>query len=223
MRFKPRAFSQNSWVQQGCAVLLTSLASEPNPTRHRGLGDNWILVPPLEKEFEAKLLNFAFCAKKLGSWMFLLPREGLGTQSRGSTGEGVLFGCGSRVPPRAQRSRAARWARVLWTFRLQPRAGWKTAPSLLLRSQVPSTNICPGLGVNRHLVIQHDLENPGSSNHMSVDQKSQRSNGKKRTLTQRWFFFFALKLKLLSPGSLPPPLLPSSHLLCPMSDLKGQI
>lgn len=203
-------------------MFLTSVASGQEPTCLGGTGDNSILVLPLEREFEAKPLNFAFCAKKLGSWMFLLTQKGLGTQSRGSTGRtGALW---LRIPSPSQGA-----------ARAEQRGGhmyggcsvcnlWLAGKRLLPFSRSPRSPVqtfaCPWSETDTW-IFQHNLENPGSSNHTPMDQESQSSNGRKRTLNLR--IVFALKLKLLSPGSLPPPRLPSFHLLCPKSDLKGQI
>lgn len=148
MRFKNGAFSQNSWVKHGCGVLLTSLASGREATCLEGAGDTSILVPPLEREFEAGSLNFAFCAKKLGGWMLLLRQEGLGTQSRGSTGR--------RGAPRLRRPSPSQGA---------ARAGQRGGHLCCARSvcTLPSPPLpnpqSPLLasGRDRHPVTQHNL------------------------------------------------------------------
>lgn len=184
-------------------VFLTSLASGREPTCRGGAGDNSILLPHLEREFEAEPLNFAFCAKKLGSWMFLLPQEGPGTQSKGSS-----------------RRRGALWLRIpspsQGAARAEQRGGYldcgRSVCNLRLAGKLPLPVSCSprspvqtfalALGQNRHLVIQYNLQNPVLVIPYQWIRRARDPMGRKGLLTLRVVF----ALKLLSPGSLPPTL-----------------
>lgn len=153
---------------------------------------------------------------------FCSHRRGWEPSPGEALGERELCGCGYQVPPRAQREQSSAVGTCMVDV-LSAISGWLgkgSFPSPALPGPQYKHLPCPWSETDTW-IFQHNLENPGSSNHTPMDQESQSSNGRKRTLNLR--IVFALKLKLLSPGSLPPPRLPSFHLLCPKSDLKGQI
>lgn len=130
-----------------------------SPPGHGGAGDNPILVPSLERKWEAESLKFAVCSKELGVCKAWHPQERPGTPVQGKNGE---KGCSAGADPETLPGRSARGAArlelmggrrsvyTLWLVGLR-----ESRPSLLLPPQVPSTNTCPGPGAKPNTWLFH--------------------------------------------------------------------
>lgn len=146
--------------------------------------------------------------------MALRPTGGAQNDSQSSDGLLLWSPNPSLGAAGAAHSTVAHVMDIIWSATL----GWpsgKPLPPSSCPPGSPAQTLTVALGRNRHLVISHSLQNPGSGKHRSTDQKSQKSGRERRKLLS-WELFFSLKLPF-------PGFLSCFLLLCPMSDLKGQL
>lgn len=150
------------------------------------------------------------------------PAEGAQDVSAGDgPGEGVLCGCGSRVPPGAQPEQSSAVGTRVVDVVLSATLGWQAG----LWEKPPPPSSCPPGSQHKHwpwpwgetdtwlfCTVYRTLVLVNI--HQPIRRAREIRRGEEKTLTLRIVF----TLKLLSPS------FPSRFLrLCPMSDVKGQL